>query len=180
MNSRVQQPEATWSVHQWTSAPLQLKRSVALQARPGVVFATLTDPEQMCDLFSWMHAVGVDNHDASEPNGVGAKRRCHFGNGMVLEEVIVGWEPPTRYAYLGVDETHPFGMTGHLGTIECQPDGTGTRLVWSHYFEHANPEAMLEQLSASIEMAINSLVERFQESSVSLSESKRFGADRLR
>jgi hypothetical protein len=109
-----------------------------------------------------MHAVTVDNRNAVEPNGLGAKRRCHFGNGMVLEEVIVGWQPPLRYAYRGIDETHPFGMIGHLGIIECRPQGHSTRLIWKHYFEHSNPAAMLKKLDASVLMALDSLHDRFQ------------------
>ncbi|MBV7327257.1 hypothetical protein KFU94_03180 [Chloroflexi bacterium TSY] len=158
------QPDAQkWSAQAWTFAPLQLKKITILQVKPSVIFTALTEPEQMCRLFSWMHKIEVDNSEATEPNGLGAKRRCSFGNGMVLEEIIVGWQPPTRYAYRGVDETHPFGMVGHLGTIECQPVmDDSTRLIWEHYFEHSNPAAMLKKLNESVDAVLQSMVDIFQ------------------
>ncbi|MEM7126536.1 MAG: SRPBCC family protein [Chloroflexota bacterium] len=154
----------SWSIRQWTSAPLRLETATKLQAPSTDIFFCLTDPKQMCGIFSWMHDITVDNRAATEANGLGAKRSCYFGNGMVLEEIIVGWQPPHRYAYRGVDETHPFGMIGHLGIIECRPEEGGTLLLWQHYFEHSNPKAMLEHLTTSVQTAINSLIERFNRS----------------
>ena len=152
-----------WPLITWTSAPLRLETATRFDAPPRSIFSSLTDPEQMCNVFSWMHDISVDNRAAAEPNGLGARRYCHFGNGMVLEEIIVGWEPPHRYAYRGVDETHPFGMIGHLGTIDCLPDREGTLLLWKHYFDHSNPVAMLHQLRASVQMALDSLVVQFNQ-----------------
>ena len=162
MNSQSLSTTEVWPIQKWTSAPLRLEKVAWFPVEPVVVFARLTEPDQMCRIFSWMHDITTDNTNAVQPNGLGAKRRCHFGNGMMLEEVIVGWEPPTRYAYRGVDETHPIGMLGHLGIIECQPRESGTILVWKHYFDHSNPAAMLQQLSASIQMGIDSMHESFQ------------------
>ena len=152
-----------WPSPQWTIAPLRLENVVLLNAEPNTIFTCLTDPVQMCSVFSWMHDIHVDNSNAAAPNGLGAKRICHFGNGLVLEELIVGWEPPRRYAYYGIEESHPFGMLGHVGIIECFPDKNGMTLLWKHYFNHLNPAAMLVQLSASAQLAIDSLVERFNE-----------------
>ena len=157
MNNQYPTNAAPWPLAEWTSAPLQLDKAAIIAAPPEAVFTSLSDPAEMCRVFSWMHTITLDNSDAMEPNGLGAKRRCHFGNGMVLEEVIVGWEPPFRYAYRGVDETHPFGMIGHLGIIECRPFNAETNLIWKHYFDHSNPAAMRKQLNESVDMALQCL-----------------------
>lgn len=166
MSTDFSSPDAQWPLPQWTTASLQLEVSARIHAQPTEIFAALTKPEEMCLLFSWMHEVSVDNSNATVPNGLGARRRCAFGNGMVLEEIIVGWEPPWRHAYRGLDETHPFGMVGHLGIIECHPTEGGTSLIWQQYFEHPNPAAMCKQLNASMQMAIQNLQERFSAPSV--------------
>ncbi len=143
----------------WTSAPLRLEKVVRLAAKPADVFRSLTDPDEMCRIFGWMHAVTVDNAQAEVTGGLGARRQCHFGNGMVLEEVVVGWQPPHQYVYQGVDETHPFGMRGHVGVITCTEMADGdTELRWRHYFDHSNPEAMCQQLDESLNTAIQGLL----------------------
>ncbi len=164
MNSQQHQSTERWPIQGWTSAPLRFEQEVVLQARPRAIFTILTDPEQMCTILAWMHNITVEDPHGGEQIGLGARRRCHFGNGMVLEELIVGWQPPLRYAYRGVDETHPFGMNGHLGIIECQPHDQGTHLIWRHYFDHSNLQAMRKQLAASMQMAIDSLLEQFHDS----------------
>ena len=78
---------------------------------------------------------------------------------MVLEEVIVGWQPPHMYAYAGLDETNPFGMQNHLSVMQYEPLAENQmRLRWQHYFDHANPAAMRDNLESSLEAAVQSLI----------------------
>ena len=78
---------------------------------------------------------------------LGAKRTCLMGNGMVLEEIIVGWQEPQMYAYAGLDNNHPFGMRQHLSVSSCAAlSAESTHLTWQHYFHHANAAAMCLQL----------------------------------
>lgn len=116
----------------------------------------------MCSIFTWIHEVYIDNEHAITPGGLGARRSSYFGNGLVLNEIIVGWQPPFRYAYQGVELAHPFGMFGHLAIVECYRRGSRTQLIWKHYFNHLNPQAMLEQLTASMEMVVDRMQNRFQ------------------
>ena len=106
-------------VSQWTMAPLQLATTHLLDVEMGIIFQALSDPNHLCQLFPWMQQIEVDNTAAQTPNGLGAKRRCHFGNGLVLEETIVGWWPPNGYAYRSTDEAHPIwharSSGSHLG-----------------------------------------------------------------
>ncbi|MEM7111249.1 MAG: SRPBCC family protein [Chloroflexota bacterium] len=125
-------------------------------------FEALSNPARWPQLFPWIHKVTVDNTKAVVPNGRGAKRTCYFGNGLMLEEVIVGWEPPHRYAYAGVDETHPFGMVGHVALVVCKPAASGlTHVRWQHFFDHPNPTMMAKPLEANLETAVCNLIDHY-------------------
>jgi Polyketide cyclase / dehydrase and lipid transport len=143
----------------WTTAPLRLEQAVWLPAVPAAVFALLSNHEALPRLFVWIHRVMVDNSHAIVPGGLGARRICLFGDDMILEEIIVGWDPPHLYAYAGVDATHPFGMTGHVGIIQCAASGTdGTLMRWQQFFDHPHLIAMQTQLDRSLHAAMRNLL----------------------
>ena len=83
-------------ITQWTAASLQIRLTATLSVGPDVVFHTLNDPEMMCQVFSWMDSVTVAPPAATGAQAVGALRTCILGNGLVLEEEIVDWQPPRR------------------------------------------------------------------------------------
>lgn len=145
-------------VSQWTMAPLQLTIRAQLEANIEAVFHAFSDPDELCRLFAWMHHIEVVNTETHTIYGASTKRRCHFGNGLVLEETIVGWWPPNGYAYLGSDEAHPFGMRGHLGLIWCESADEQTNLIWQHWFDHCDPAAMKERLNENIQAALQNFV----------------------
>lgn len=144
-----------------TPAQLQYEKVVRLDAPPSVVFEALASHEQWPSLFPWVQAVTVDNSQAIVPNGLGARRTCHFGNNLMLEELIVGWHPPHAYAYAGLEESHPFGMRNHVGLIICRLQDNRTILSWQHYFEHCNLAAMLQQLDGTMTAVVQNLIECF-------------------
>lgn len=151
-----------FEVTQLTSAQLQLEKMARLRAPQSVVFETLSNHQQWPRLFPWVHTVSIDNSQAIVPNGLGARRICHFGNNLVLEEIIVGWHPPQAYAYAGLEESHPFGMQDHVAAIICQSeDDHTTTLTWQHYFEHGNLAAMLQQLDGTMTAVIQNLIDFF-------------------
>ena len=151
-----------FDIAQLTVAPLRLEKKTRLSAPPAVIFELLSNHEKWPSLFPWVNAVRIDNSNAVIKNGLGARRICNFGNNMVLEEIIVGWNPPRSYAYGVLDETHPFGMIGHVGVVICEADRDNTaELAWQHYFDHPNLDAMLQQLDSTMSMAMNSLLDRF-------------------
>ena len=59
-------------------------------------------------MFPWIQSVSLDSGQADVDDGVGVRRCCNFGTGLVLEETIVGWNPPHLYAYACEDESNPF------------------------------------------------------------------------
>ena len=146
----------------FTKAPLRLLQSVWLRASQEKIFSIVSNHNELEKLFPWIQSVSVDSSQADVEGGVGARRCCNFGNGLVLEETIVGWSPPHGYAYTCQDETNPFGLKDHLGLVTCQTnDQAGTVLAWRQYFDHPNPQAMVEKMDGSLRMAIQKLMNRF-------------------
>ncbi|MEM7802852.1 MAG: SRPBCC family protein [Chloroflexota bacterium] len=151
------------SHNRWTTAPLRLSFRAFFETDVRDIFRALSNPLHMCRLFPWMHRIDLETEpavDQSDPERP-LIRRCHFGNGMVLEEEILDWIPPEFYAYRGVEESHPFGMVGHVGTIACLSVDNGTHLSWQQYFDHRNPTAMGSQIGSNMEMALERLSEAF-------------------
>jgi hypothetical protein len=150
--------DAPFKLAQWTSAPMQLEMAAQLQWPINCVFELLSNHEKWPRIFPWLQDVTVDNTYALIKNGLGAKRTCHLNNNMVLDEMIVGWQPVQFYAYAGFDEMHPFGMVRHVSILFFQPDNEATILTWQHFFKHANPTAMQTQLDNSMSAAFQSLL----------------------
>ncbi len=145
-----------FNVSNWTAAPLHMIGEEHLPVPASMVFEALTNPALMCRTFPWMHNVEINNYTANV-FGLGSTRRCHFGNGLVLEERIVGWVPPCGYAYRSTDFNHPFGMRGHVGTVDIVPTANGCVLTMKHYFDHSNPAAMRDKLQESMQAAVRNL-----------------------
>lgn len=151
-----------FDISQITKAPLRLAKSIWLKASQEKIFAIVSNHTELPSLFPWVQSVTVESSQAEVEGGVGARRCCNFGNGLVLEETIVGWNPPQMYAYSCQDETNPFGLRGHLGLVTCQTDAEGgTILTWRQYFDHPNPQAMVEKMDGSLSGAIQKLIDRF-------------------
>lgn len=151
----------SFNVVEFTPAPLRLARSAWLKAAQAKVFWLVSHPEALSKLIPWVRSVTMDNNQAVVEGGVGARRRCNFGHGLVLEETIVSWQPPSMYAYACVEETNPFGLTGHLGLVTCEADDVEeTILTWRHYFDHPNPAVMQEKMEASLSMTMQTLINR--------------------
>jgi hypothetical protein len=146
---------------QWTTAPLQIALTANFKGSPNVVFHALSDPEMMCQVFSWVDRVTVVPPASSSVFAVGALRTCLMSNGLILEEEIVDWQPPLGYAYRGIDATHPFGMRGHVSVLSFTPAECGCQFIWRQYFEHSNVPAMREQMEQSMAAAIDVLLGRF-------------------
>ena len=91
----------------------------------------------------------------------GLIRVCDFGHGMIVEEQILLWQPPTRFAYAMLTP-NPFGIRHHYATVTCQPYKAGTQLRWQHYFEHDDLTAMLSMLNKMFEAFFIRLFGQFE------------------
>lgn len=104
-------------------------------APPQAVWDVYTNHER------WQEWAGIgssrlESAGQRERNGTGAVRV--FGNGPVQAyEEVLEFEPPKRMTYRVLRGGPP--MRNHLGEVRFEPDGAGTRVVWSCRFDSAIP-----------------------------------------
>jgi uncharacterized protein YndB with AHSA1/START domain len=128
-----------------------------LDHAPDVVWAAITDPEQ----------VGTWLADAQLEPGLGGSVRFDFGPGNAVSGAITVWEPPRALAY---GWRFPDGHDSRVSwTLE--PDGDGTLLVLVHELLRpteatgyaAGWHAYLDRLAGSLGGAAPSFESRFAE-----------------
>jgi uncharacterized protein YndB with AHSA1/START domain len=102
-------------------------------------------PQAVWDVYTdhagWQEWAGVGSSRLSregepERNGVGAVRALGPGPLAAYEEVLE-FEPPKRMTYRVLRGGIP--MRNHLGEVRFEPDGEGTRVVWTCRFESRLP-----------------------------------------
>lgn len=94
------------------------------------VYAMIADSDRLATLPGVR--VQVLAEGASGRDGVGMRRRVHFGPGVFLEEEVVGLEPPHRFDYV-LHRIAP-GVRHESGRISFTPAGAGTRVEWTSTF----------------------------------------------
>jgi uncharacterized protein YndB with AHSA1/START domain len=103
-----------------------------LDAPPEGVFEIVTDHARY-DRFDGIRRSELVRPGDPAPNGVGAVRWIWLGP-LRFEEEITGFEPPRLLEYMIRDvKTLPFRHAG--GSIRLEPDGGGSRAVWTSSFE---------------------------------------------
>jgi uncharacterized protein YndB with AHSA1/START domain len=102
-------------------------------------------PQAVWDVYTdhagWEEWAGVGRSRLSsqgqpERNGVGAVRALGPGPLAAYEEVLE-FEPPKRMTYRVLHGGIP--VRNHLGEVRFEPDGDGTRVVWTCRFESRVP-----------------------------------------
>ena len=102
-------------------------------------------PQAVWDVYTdhagWEEWAGVGSsrltHEGEpERNGGGAIRALGPGPLAAYEEVLE-FEPPKRMSYRVLRGGLP--MRNHLGEVRFEPDGDGTRVVWTCRFESRVP-----------------------------------------
>jgi uncharacterized protein YndB with AHSA1/START domain len=119
-----------------------MRRSIRVERRldaaPAAVFAEVSDHARY-DRFQGIRRAELARTGEREPNGVGAVRWVWIGP-LRFEEEITAYEPPRRLDYvIRRVRTLPFRHEG--GSIRLEPDGAGTRAVWTSTFEIPIPLA---------------------------------------
>lgn len=113
-----------------------MRRSIRVERRldapPEAVFEIVADHARY-DRFDGIRRSELVEPGNLDPNGLGAVRWVWLGP-LRFEEEITVFEPPRRFDYLiRAVKTLPFRHEG--GSIRLDPDGTGTRAVWTSSFE---------------------------------------------
>jgi len=105
-------------------ASFTFERRIA--ASPQTVFAVLTEHHLYAAITPIRKSV-LEREGDPPPNGVGAVRVL-TSLGPPLREEVIAYEPPDRFAYKLLSGAP---VRGHVGTVELQADGEGTRMVYA-------------------------------------------------
>jgi uncharacterized protein YndB with AHSA1/START domain len=105
-------------------ASFRYVRQVA--APPEVVFDVLTDHRRYPEITP-LRKAELEREGEPEPNGLGAIRSLTVVGPPMREEVIA-YERPSRFAYKLLSG---LPVRDHVGTVEMQPSGEGTEIVYA-------------------------------------------------
>jgi uncharacterized protein YndB with AHSA1/START domain len=111
-------------------ATLDFSRTVA--APVETVWEVVADLRGMSN-FTRFRRIELEREGDPPPNGLGAIRVMHLLGPPVREE-IVAFEPPRRLSYRMLSGAP---VKDHVGTIELEPAGDGTRMS---YVLHTTPK----------------------------------------
>lgn len=105
-------------------ASFRYVRQVA--APPEIVFDVLTDHRRYTEITS-LRKAELEREGEPAPNGLGAIRVLTVAGPPMREEVIA-YERPNRFAYKILSG---LPVRDHVGTVEMQPSGSGTEIVYA-------------------------------------------------
>lgn len=117
-------------------APMQRIEVVRrIAGRPEDVFDTYTDHVGWSE-WGGIRGARIEQEGEPPPNGAGCIRV--FGPGrLAAYEKILSFEPPKRMSYRVIKGGLP--IRNHLGEVDFERDGDGTRIVWRCRFESKVP-----------------------------------------
>jgi hypothetical protein len=95
-------------------------------APPEIVFDVLTDHRRYTEITS-LRKAELEREGEPAPNGLGAIRVLTVAGPPMREEVIA-YERPHRFAYKILSG---LPVRDHVGTVEMQPSGDGTEIVYA-------------------------------------------------
>lgn len=133
-------------VDTYTSAPLQVCRSVFLDAPPRSVFALVSDHANLDWWLPRVHQVHVNRGHAAVRDGVGTIRYVHYELLLTytVREYIIAHHPPSLIAY-SIERNNL--ITDHVAVISIDPERYGgTQLIWRHYFRAESMPFLIEPL----------------------------------
>ncbi|MEO1086173.1 MAG: SRPBCC family protein, partial [Acidobacteriota bacterium] len=144
-----------------TTAPLQIVRSVTLDAAPSEVFTFVTDHSEWPGLLPSIESVSV-----SGTGGLGSTRSFALAGGGTLSERIVAFNAPdgdgmASFAY-SVSPNNPFGVKGHLAVLELRPaDDGGTVLGYHQIFDHPEVDTVAPAVAQGTDAILSQILYRF-------------------
>ncbi len=131
-------------------ASFRFERVVA--APPEIVFDVLTDHRRYAEITS-LRRSELEREGEPAPNGVGAIRVL-TAVGPPMREKVLLYERPRRFSYKILSG---LPVRDHVGTVELNPDGAGTRIA---YAVRTTPTVPLAgaAVMAGLKLAIKSLL----------------------
>jgi uncharacterized protein YndB with AHSA1/START domain len=96
-------------------------------APPEVVFDVLTDHRRYTEITPLRRAE-LEREGEPEPNGLGAIRVLAALPGPPMREEVIAYERPRRFSYTILSG---LPLRDHIGTVELNPSGGGTEVVYA-------------------------------------------------
>lgn len=124
---------ATHPVHppEWIdTAPIQVERSVEIDASPADVWKNIAEHECWPEWFAALSKVEV----TGDPAGVGGKRRVTVRGGAALDEEFTAWDEHERFAFAVVGSKLPF-LAGLAECVDVDPTDDGCRVTYRQGIE---------------------------------------------
>lgn len=146
-------------IDSYTTAPLQLHKSLLVNVAPNEVFDTLANHTAMPEWFPGMTAARVNGDHAQEEGGAGTVRYCAFDEQEMTEDIILS-ESPKLLAY-AIRDGNFMGLSDHFALVTVKVQHEGSLVSWHQFFNHPYPEVFNEQGGVMLEGALNNLRERF-------------------
>jgi hypothetical protein len=109
---------------------LRIDVVVSTTAAPAAVWTLLADVGTWKDWGRWSMAE-IERPGTPDPAGVGAVRRFKY-RGRVTREEVVGFEPPSRFAY---ELRSGLPLRNYHAEVTVVPSGEGSRLEWHSRFD---------------------------------------------
>jgi uncharacterized protein YndB with AHSA1/START domain len=106
-------------------ASFRYVRQVA--APPEIVFDVLTDHRRYTEITP-LRKAELEREGEPAPNGLGAIRVLAAVPGPPMREEVIAYERPYRFAYKILSG---LPVRDHVGTVELQPSGDGTEIVYA-------------------------------------------------
>jgi uncharacterized protein YndB with AHSA1/START domain len=97
-----------------------------IAAPPQTVFDVLTEHHLYAAITPMRKSV-LEREGEPPPNGVGAIRVL-TSVGPALREEVIAYSPPSRFSYKLLSGAP---VRDHVGTVELQADGEGTKMVYA-------------------------------------------------
>lgn len=131
--------QADLDVATFTSAPRRALATARLDAPLEEVWAYVSNHDNLVEYTNGvLESADIDRTEADGGDGVGTRRTCAAGDDRFVERIVY-FRAPYVFAYSAVENT--WGLENHLATVALRPDGDGTILEWSQYFDMASDEA---------------------------------------
>lgn len=143
----------------YTSAPLQITKTLNLPASSEKTFATLSDYTRMPSWFPDMSQVVVDNSNANNENEEGAIRICSFQDQSMKEDIVL-FDAPNKLGYT-IRNGNFMGMSEHFALIIVESKNKDSLLTWYQFFNHPDLKAFKAKGSAMLDEAFKNLRTQF-------------------
>lgn len=116
-----------------------IRKTIDVNAAPDAVWAKISDVSAISDLIGFL----------SDSKVTGDVRVCTLAEGGTLEEDIISIDADLKRVTYSIRKS-PLNLSFHVASMELQPSGNGTRLIWTIDLK---PDAAAEHMGPMLDAA---------------------------